>query len=230
VKGAGQPAANNWKARPGLAARFKAFLVWLLARMLLATLRVRVSGGDSLQRLRREGPLVYAFWHGRQLALFGAIPERPLAVMASLSRDGQMQAEICRRFGLEVVRGSSSRGGLGGLLGLGRRLRHGRSVALAVDGPRGPAHQAKPGVVALAAASGRPIVPVAVGLRRKLVLRRAWDRFQIPAPFTRVQVAFGEPLQVESAPGSARLEEIARELDRRLRALCDEVDASAVAG
>lgn len=226
----GRPARGKERGRLDFTTRLKAFIVWLLARLLLLTLRVRVSGLGEVQRLRHEGPLVYAFWHGRQLALFGAIPERPLVVMASLSRDGNMQAAICRRFGLEVVRGSSSRGGLGGLLGLGRMLRRGRSVALAVDGPRGPAHQAKPGVLALAAASGRPIVPVAAGLRRKLVLRRAWDRFQIPAPFTRVQVVFGEPLTVEPAPGSARMEELARQLDRRLQSLCDEVDAGASAG
>jgi len=33
-------------------------------------------------------------------------------VLASRSRDGQLMADFARRFGLDVVRGSSSRGGM----------------------------------------------------------------------------------------------------------------------
>jgi hypothetical protein len=221
-------AAPNRKTT-GLWLAVQAWLIWALVRLLLALVRLRRRHGERLQRARAGGrPLLYAFWHGRQLALFKANPERGrrLAVMTSLSRDGSLQSLVCRRFGLEVVRGSSSRSGLAGLLAMGRRLRAGASVAVAVDGPRGPALVAKPGIIALAWTAGLPIVPITVGFRRRWVLHRTWDRFAIPKPFTRATVAYGEPLWVTRRPEGCDAPGLAAELGRRLRALDAEVDAA----
>lgn len=215
-------------APAGLWTRFKAFVIWLVARLVLATVRLRVLHTERLDRARADGqPLVFAFWHGRQLGLFKANPADRLAVLASLSSDGEMQARICRRFGLEVVRGSSSRGGMAGMLALGRSMRRGASVGMAVDGPRGPAFEAKPGAVALARAHRAPIVPITIGYRRCLQLGRAWDRFQIPAPFTRAVVAYAEPLRVAPDATGEQIEETTRRLTGSLRELTAEVDAVA---
>ncbi len=209
-----------------------AFALWLVAWLLGRTLRLRVSGLERVERLRADGrPIVYCFWHGRQLALFRANPERgpgrALAVLSSWSRDGELQARVCRRFGLRVVRGSSSRGGLASLLALSRELRAGRVVGLAVDGPRGPAFEAKPGAAALARAAGAALVPVTTGARRRRELRRAWDRFQLPAPFTRVEVLFGEPLEVPRGAAGPGLEAVTARLGAALTALTAEADARA---
>jgi lysophospholipid acyltransferase (LPLAT)-like uncharacterized protein len=145
--------------------------------------------------------------------------------MTSLSRDGEMQASICRRFGLEVVRGSSSRRGFSGLMALGRRLKEGISVGMAVDGPRGPAFEAKSGIVVLARRSGSPIVPITAGFGRFKQLKKAWDRFLIPLPFTRATVAYGEPIQVSRQATSQQMREAAAQLTASLQALTAEVDA-----
>jgi len=211
---------------PGLWIRLKAFIVWLVARLVLLTLRLKVSGEENLDLAgASNGPFIYAFWHGKQLALFRANPARRLTVLASLSRDGEMQARICKRFGIEVVRGSSSRGGLSGMLALSRRLQDGSSVAMAVDGPRGPACEAKPGVVALASRTGCSIVPVSAGFKSRKRLSRAWDRFEIPLPFTLCQVTFGEPLRVEADATPQGMSQIAKQLTGTLNRLSAEVDA-----
>ncbi|HOX44272.1 MAG TPA: lysophospholipid acyltransferase family protein [Myxococcota bacterium] len=206
-----------------------AFLVWLVAWLLVRSLRLRVHGLEQIERLHAAGrPILYCFWHGRQLALFRVNPERPprppLVVLTSRSRDGEVQARVCRRFGLRVVRGSSSRGGLAGLLALSRASRAGHALGVAVDGPRGPAGQAKPGALALARATGAALVPLGAGYRHRLELARAWDRFQIPPPFGRVEVLFGVP--IELAP-DADLEAAAARLGQALGALSDEADARA---
>lgn len=206
--------------------RIKAFVVWLVARVVLATVRVRTRYLDRLARARELGrPILYAFWHGRQLALFKANPEARLTVMTSLSRDGEMQTSICRRFGLKVVRGSSSRRGLAGLMELGRCLKQGFSVGMAVDGPRGPAYEAKSGIVVLARRSGSPIVPITAGFRRALKLKKAWDRFLIPLPFARATVAYGEPILVSKRATSQQMREATARLTESLRGLTAEVDA-----
>jgi lysophospholipid acyltransferase (LPLAT)-like uncharacterized protein len=207
-------------------AKIKAFFIWLVARVVLATVRVHTRYLDRLGRARELGrPILYAFWHGRQLALFKANPEARLTVMTSLSRDGEMQSWVCRRFGLKVVRGSSSRRGFAGLMALGRHLREGFSVGMAVDGPRGPAFEAKSGIVVLARRSGSPIVPITAGFKRALDLKRAWDRFLIPLPFTRAMVAYGEPILVPQKASSQQMRATTARLTESLQSLTAEVDA-----
>ena len=83
------------------------------------TLSVRAVGMEALRPFwQSRRPLIYAVWHGRILMvpwlnarLRGQDAARRVRVLASRSRDGQLIAEFARRFGLQVVRGSSSRGG-----------------------------------------------------------------------------------------------------------------------
>ena len=109
------------------------------------------------------------------------------------------------------------------MLALGRAVRQGKSVAVAVDGPRGPCCKVKPGVIAVAAASGRPVVPVVSAARRRVVLSGAWDRFHLPLPFTRAVVVFGEPMDVAGAAGE-NLARAASVLEGKLQHLGGEAE------
>jgi lysophospholipid acyltransferase (LPLAT)-like uncharacterized protein len=120
---------------------------------------------------------------------------RGVRVLASRSRDGEMVAAFVRRFGVDVVRGSSSRGGAAALRALAHAVRAGQDVAVVPDGPRGPSCRAQPGIVSLAATTGAPIVPVGVAARPARRLR-SWDRFMVPAPFARCAIVFGAPVRV----------------------------------
>ena len=161
---------------------------------------------------------VYAFWHGQQMALVAARRDTPLTTLVSLSRDGELQASVMRRLGLDVVRGSSTRGGARGLRGMIRAVRAGSDAAFAVDGPRGPAHRAKQGALVVSELAQAPVVPVASAARRVWVLQRAWDRFEIPFPFTTVTIAVGSARTFPpDADGALQL---ARAIQReRMRAL-----------
>jgi hypothetical protein len=158
---------------------------WLVAacvRLFRATWRVRVVGEPPPR------PALYAFWHGDQIALT-TLP-RSLVALVSRSTDGELAARVLRRLGFGVVRGSSSRGAVGGALGLIRCLRAGRPAAIAVDGPRGPRHRASDSALRIAARAGVELVPVVAAAHRSLALR-SWDRLCIPAPFTTVTVVWG---------------------------------------
>ena len=137
-----------------------------------------------------EGPLIYAFFHGAQLPLALAHADQGVVGLASLSEDGALLAAVIGRLGYGVARGSSSRGGVAALRACQRILTEDlRSVALAVDGPRGPRHRAAPGAAALA---GRTRAPIAcVGLRCPEALHLgSWDRFCITWPFARVALHY----------------------------------------
>src|SRR5207244_3482479 len=111
------------------------------------------------------------------------------------SRDGELQAAALRVQGMVVERGSSSRGGARGLAAVVRRMRRDRfDAAFAVDGPRGPYGKAKGGALMCARGVGGVLVPMASAVTAGWVARRAWDRFAVPWPFTRVVVALGAPM------------------------------------
>ena len=89
--------------------------------------------------LWREGtPMIYAGWHGRILLLPYLYGWRRAHVLASRSNDGELVSRFVRSFGLETVRGSSSRGGAEALRLLAHSLGQGHDAVVVPDGPRGP--------------------------------------------------------------------------------------------
>jgi len=211
-----------------LALRMAPPVVAALVRALGATLRLRVVGAEPLVPFWAAGrPLIYAVWHGRILLTPWANARlrrtrgaRPVAVLASRARDGEVVARYVGRFGLDVVRGSSSRGGSAGLRGLVAAIGAGQDVAVVPDGPRGPRGRLQPGVVALASLSGAPIVPMAVACRPARQFD-SWDEFQVPLPFARCAVVFGDPRAV---PRDADREQARADLERALDAVTAAAD------
>ncbi|MBK9308925.1 MAG: DUF374 domain-containing protein [Nitrospira sp.] len=120
---------------------------------------------DGLYRDGRN--VIIAFWHAQQLMIpFGY---RGPGAHALISRhgDGEIIARIIARFGHAAVRGSSTRGGAGALRALIKLGRSGRDVVVTPDGPKGPRHVAKLGVIHLAKATGLPIIPLAFACSKK---------------------------------------------------------------
>src|SRR5690606_16823834 len=85
-------------------------------------------------------PLIWIFWHNRILGVTMAkdrfIHDRFGAVLTSASRDGELLAAVMARFGVDAVRGSSSRRGGTALRELTALLRSGRDIVITPDGPR----------------------------------------------------------------------------------------------
>jgi hypothetical protein len=192
----------------------EALLAWIIAvaiRSLRATWRVRFHG------YLPGGRAVLGFWHGDQAALAGVLAGAELAALVSQSRDGSIAARAAARLGFGVERGSSHRGAVTGARGLVRRLRDGGCVALAVDGPRGPRLRSGSSAMRLARMGRARVVPAAVAARRGY-RASSWDRFLIPAPFTRVDVVLG--LVLDGEPLQEAMDRVTREAVR-WNNLCD---------
>jgi lysophospholipid acyltransferase (LPLAT)-like uncharacterized protein len=170
----------------------------LFVRVYLATLRVSV-GVDSALDPGGPRPWVLCFWHGEQLPLLAWRRRRTTVALVSHSLDGQMQARALGLQGLSVERGSTSRGGARGLVAIVRRLRAGEDAAFAVDGPKGPRCCVQPGAGAAARLSGGVLVPMGSASPRGITLERAWDKFRVPLPFSRVAVCLGAPLDASAS-------------------------------
>ena len=114
--------------------------------------------------------IIFAIWHNRlalSLVLYRRYVarrdrSRRLVAMVSASRDGGMLAGILERFGVQPVRGSSSRRGPQALREMVSWGKRGHDLAITPDGPRGPCYIVQEGVISIAQLTGLPIVPVCV--------------------------------------------------------------------
>jgi lysophospholipid acyltransferase (LPLAT)-like uncharacterized protein len=168
-----------------------------------------------LARNRAGQRLVIALWHDElfSIAGYGCVNISGLVGVVSPSRDGQFVAGVMESLGQTTVRGSSSRGGMRALL----QARHvmekeNRMAVFAVDGPCGPRHEPKDGVVFLARHAGAMIVPIRAFPARSKVFANAWDRFQLPHPFSRCRMVVGDPYAV--APGKLDADALGMERER----------------
>ncbi len=86
----------------------------------------------------------------------------------------------------------------------------------------------KPGPLIAARMAGVPIIPVSGGASRAAFFGR-WDRFLVPAPFSWMPVALGDPFNVPRGATEAELAELAERIEVRLNELTDLVDGAASA-
>jgi lysophospholipid acyltransferase (LPLAT)-like uncharacterized protein len=185
----------------------------LFLRALGRTWRVTTSGPDPFAL---EGPAVGALWHEGLLVAAWRWRGRGVAVPVSRSRDGDLIDAVLSRLGFaESPRGSSSRGASSVLRAMIRTAQGGHLVAVLVDGPRGPARAAKPGVVALASAAGAALVPLGISARPALRFG-SWDRTLLPLPFARVHCVYGDAVRLPKRSDDADVERWRAELEASL--------------
>ncbi len=193
---------------------FKLRIISWIARFLV------VNIGRSL-RIRNEGKVpearvIYAFWHSDSFSLIYAHRFQNVAVLVSTHRDGEFMSGIVKPLGYKVIRGSSSdKEGARGFLKLLKL--HDSSFAITPDGPKGPVHQAKEGILKLAEFTKLPIIPVGVAISR-LIRFNSWDRYKLPLLFSRCVIYWGAPIWVKKSTEDLRIKLESALIDANLRA------------
>ena len=174
---------------------------WFIALGLLilrTTCRVQLHN-DPRPILRADGvPYVYSVLHAHQIAA-AICREDGTAAMVSQSTDGDLVALGFKLLGIKAFRGSSCRngqdkGGLSALSNLIEHVRTGHPAYLAVDGPRGPRNRCHKGIAVLSQQAGAAVLNVVVVPTRRWIFKRSWDRFQIPRPFSRIDIFVADPI------------------------------------
>lgn len=164
-----------------------------------STIRYHVEGEEHRRAAEGDGkPSILALWHEVIFASTYYLRHRGIVVLTSKSFDGEYIARFLTRLGFGAIRGSSSRGGVRGLVEMIRVMKSGLPMAFTVDGPRGPRHVAKSGPIMLAKKTGNSILPF-VSRPNRFITINSWDRLQIPMPFSKVVVIFGEPIRIDPA-------------------------------
>jgi lysophospholipid acyltransferase (LPLAT)-like uncharacterized protein len=208
--------------------------LWLIPRilrvmhsLLMCTLRISTSGVQECWPKRGDGALI-VIWHDLTFIALHLFRNQDIHAMMSTSRAGRIQAAFWNLYGFKTVWGSTNkREGIRALRVTLNGLREGKWFAFTPDGPKGPRHQAQPGVIYLATNTGVAVVPIGIAASAYWKLS-TWDRYLIPKPFARVHIHVGPNITVpEKLPREQNpewqnkiagwLDDADREAERRLR-------------
>ena len=209
--------------------RLLSWLSYALIRTVGATLRFRWEDRSGALTQPPRDSFIFCFWHNglalSTLVHSGYVKKRTSAAglvgLVSASKDGAFLAAVLERFGLQAVRGSSSRRGSQAMLELASWAERGYDIGITPDGPRGPARVVQPGVMSLAQITGLPILPITFQAHGKIVLR-SWDRFVIPLPFARCIVVFEKPIVVPRNSTDEEREQLRQQLERTMREISED--------
>lgn len=192
-----------------------AFLLQCLSKLVLT----KMVGVEQVQQL---GKVNFAHWHGDELALLPRFGSLNTVILVSHSKDGDVMARGASYMGYHVVRGSSTRGAVGGMIALIKASKQGYNASLAVDGPQGPRHVCKPGIVRLTQKAGVPLLPVGVAGSRAYIFEKSWNKTYLPLPFSRQVFYFGKPLYFGQEKDDQALEGYCRKVEAALHRAHDE--------
>jgi lysophospholipid acyltransferase (LPLAT)-like uncharacterized protein len=213
--------------------RVAVVVAWWAVRTLWASCRItHVAGREvACQAVREHRSLIPVYWHQHQL--FGAYALLDLrrdglkaGFLVSPSIDGTAPAMLVEKVGGHVIRGSSTNSGARALKDYYEMIvKQQVSPAVTPDGPRGPLHEFKPGAIMLSQITGKPILPIAVA-HAWTCRFRTWDAFELPLPFSRVAIVYGEPVKVARAMDAAALAGWQAQMAARLLELRREAEAA----
>lgn len=179
---------------------FASYLLYFFYRLLYWTWKIEIRESDELKKLLASNSIfVVAHWHGEELGILHLLKPYRVACMVSQSFDGELIARMISHLGSRAVRGSSSRGAVQALKGILRLAKEGWRPSVAVDGPRGPRHQVKRGVVEIAKILKVPIVPINMACSRSFIFKKSWNKSELPLPFSRIVVSWGAPIYYDSS-------------------------------
>lgn len=208
------------------------FLAACVIRLLQSLMRIEYVGEERLRTGWERGEhVILAFWHDQLLLMVTGYRGPGAKILISASKDGELIARTMRYFGQGAVRGSSTRGGRAAFKAMLALAKEPFDLVFTPDGPKGPRHTIKEGVVQLARLTGRPVIPMAFACSRGHRFA-SWDRFLLPFPFSRGVFSFGPAVHHDAGESSAefqaRLQQAMEENDRRARARLEEQGVSAV--
>lgn len=176
--------------------KFVGFIIWSLYRLLRLTWKVQLIEPATLIQDRKEKkPYILSHWHGDEMTLAWAAGYYNVVTIVSNSKDGNIMDTFFKLNGGKTTRGSSSQGGAQALKNLvSASKKMSLSVSFAVDGPKGPIYQIKPGIFQFYRLQPNIKYIYAAGIvaDRFWCFEKAWNKAILPKPFARLIIHWQE--------------------------------------
>ncbi|MEA3493711.1 MAG: DUF374 domain-containing protein [Candidatus Margulisiibacteriota bacterium] len=177
------------------------------------TLRVEIEGKKAYDDLKKDNKnVIFATWHQATFVMFHLYRRKDTAILVTSEVRGQILGKAAEWMGYKTLpihlekkitmARSTAR--------LLKYIKQGHDAVVAVDGPKGPLHEVKPGIFYLSQNSKAPIIPVGVKAPLKVTLSWRWDKYFIPLPFSKVRLSLGKTIE----PGKANRSELKKEIEK----------------
>lgn len=194
-------------------------------RLVWKTSSLTIEPADLYDRVDAEIPFILTFWHGQHFLMpFVMKSHHQGKVMISRHADADINAITAEAFGVGTIRGSGAhgrdflrKGGISATKIAIDTLKSGVNVAMTADVPK-ISRVAGLGVVTVARYSGRPIYPIAIATRNRIVAN-SWDRASIHLPFGPAAMVVGEGIRVAPDADDAAMAAARQLVQERLDAV-----------
>lgn len=183
------------------------------------TWKIEIHESEDVKSfMKNKESFIIAHWHGDELGILHLLKPYHVACIISTSKDGELMNKATHLLGAETVRGSSTRGGTRALKGIIRLKNKGRRPSVAVDGPKGPIYEVKPGVFQISRLTNLPIVPLSFHSSSSHVFEKSWNKSKLPLPFAKVTILWGETMAGLKKSDNPKDEAFSLELQNKLNA------------
>ena len=169
------------------------YLITALLWLIFLTCKKQYKG-----KMRQKEPGVVLFWHEYLSFMpftYKKYWQKRIFVIISDHKDGEIIARVNRRFGINALRGSSSKNAVRVFVGALRELKNGADIIITPDGPRGPRHFISDGSVTIAQKAGVKVAVLSYSAS-KFWRFKSWDKMILPKPFSRVTYTLSEPFSL----------------------------------
>jgi hypothetical protein len=215
------PAESRFTLKQRIALRVVPWLARTLLILLGRTLRFEHSweGDPPLPAGTDQPPpgAIIALWHTCIFPATYYFRTLDVAILISSSFDGELITRVISPLGYRVIRGSSTRGAVRGLLGMHEQAGKRAYTVFTADGPKGPRLIAKPGPLLVARSTQQPIYCFHLAPRRAWQMN-SWDRTLIPKPFTKVHLRWSKPISIPATAGSEEMKAFQQQMQAALEA------------
>ncbi len=192
-------------------------IVFIIYRLISWSWRIQIHEPQRLiESYKNKTPFILAHFHGDEIAMLFLVKRYKLATMISTSKDGEMMNAIYKLLGGKTSRGSSTRGGVTALKGLIEICKNGSNSNVAVDGPKGPIYEIKPGVFELSRLLKSEIFAGGAYCESAWRFPRSWNQTYFPKPFAKVVIYWTGPLGPITKADDPRSPELAKTLQNQL--------------
>ena len=205
--------------------RFIGFVFYSLTSFVHRSIRWKyLIESEKSNIFNNNQKMIFCCWHNRLFLGPHLLPRnRIINALQSSHSDGMVTSVAFKYLGMNVILGSSKKGGMQAFRKMVKCIQLGESIAITPDGPKGPKEKVKEGIIKLAQITDTSIIPL-VWATKKFKLINSWDSFVLPYPFSKGVYSFGKPINVKKKISEEELEFVRQNLENEIKRLTQRVE------
>ena len=212
-------------SKTGIGQKFIGFLFYSITSLISRSIRweylIQNKKSDIYKNKKKY---IFCCWHNRLFLGPHLLPRnRIINALQSSHSDGMVTSLVFKYLGMNIILGSSKKGGMQAFRKMVRSIQLGESIAITPDGPKGPKEEVKEGIIKLAQITNTSIIPL-VWATKKFKILNSWDSFVLPYPFSKGVYSFGKPINVKKDINKEELEILRQNLEHEIKRLTKLVE------